>query len=128
MDNISYLKFDFEIIRAPRKNNRNIFSYAASLTVFYDDNVFLKVEDICIIDFIYKLNLYDGADSFTLIPIDSTNKVLIFERINYNTVVVSSEWTTSIIMVDFNQLIESIRNLKITFEDMTKISIDKYIG
>ena len=128
MDNVSYLKFDFKLIRAPRTKSRNIFAYAAFLKIFDSNSVFLTIEDVCIIDFINKLNLYDGSAHFELIPIDSVDKVLIFKKINSNLVEVSSEWTKRIIIVDFNQLIESIQNLKINFEKIAKISVDKYIG
>ena len=127
MDNVSYIKFDYKLIRTPRIKNSNIFAYAANLTILNDNKIFLAIEDICIIDFIYKLSLYDGNDYFAFIPIDSTDRVLVFKRINSNIIEISSEWTMSVINIDYNQLIESILKLKTSFEKKTKICIDGYV-
>lgn len=128
MDNVSYLKFEFELIRIPRKKSSNIFAYAASLTILSDNNVFLDIEDICIIDFIYKLSSYNGADCFSIIPVDSSARILVIRRIKEDIVEISSEWTKQIIKVDFHQFVESIKNMKTSFEKATKVCINDYFG
>ena len=115
MDSVSSLKFDFKLIRTPRKKSSNIFAYAASLTIMSNNNVFLYVEDICIIDFIYKLSSYNGTASF-----------LVVRRIKDDIVELSSEWTKQIVKVDFQQFVESIKNLKICFEKKAKICINEF--
>ena len=126
MDSVSSLKFDFKLIRTPRKKSSNIFAYAASLTIMSNNNVFLYVEDICIIDFIYKLSSYNGTASFSIIPIDSSVCILVVRRIKDDIVELSSEWTKQIVKVDFQQFVESIKNLKICFEKTAKICINEY--
>ncbi len=126
MDSVSSIKFDFKLIRTPRKKSSNIFAYAASLTIMSDNNLFLYVEDICIIDFIYKLSSYNGAASFSIIPIDSSACILVVRRIKEDIVELSSEWTKQIVKADFHQFVESIKNLKICFEKTAKICINEY--
>lgn len=126
MDNVSCLKFNFKLLRHPRIKTSNIFAYAASVTIFSDNEVFLYVEDICIIDFIYKLSLYNDVACFLIIPIDSSTKILVIRKIKDDIVEISSEWTKQIIKVNFYQLLESIKNLKTSFEKTAKVCINDY--
>ena len=83
MDNVSSIEFKYEIIRQQKKQSMNIFEFAANLSIIQNNNLFLQVEDICIIDFIHKLSLYNANnDLFEFVPIDSNDKVLIINDID----------------------------------------------
>ena len=55
MDNVSSIEFKYEIIRQQKKQSKNIFEFAANLSIIQNNNLFLQVEDICIIDYINYL-------------------------------------------------------------------------
>ena len=127
MDNFSSIEFKYEIIRQQKKQSKNIFEYAANLSIIQNNNLFLRVEDICIIDFIHKLSLYNtNNDVFEFVPIDSDDKVLIINDIDFNNVKIVSEWSNKEIIVKKEDLINAIKLLKISFEIETKVKVEKY--
>ena len=129
MDNVPDIKFKYRIIRRPEKQSNNIFEYAASLSITHKNELFLQVEDICIVDFIYKLGLYNShMNIFEFVPIDSADKVLVFNSIDSNNVEIKSDWTTKTIIVKKEDLINSIVLLRRNFEKETKAKIEKYYG
>ena len=63
---------------------------------------------------------------FEFVPIDSADKVLVFNSIDSNNVEIKSDWTTKTIIVKKEDLINSIVLLKKHFEEETKAKIEKY--
>lgn len=127
MDNVSGIEFYYQIIRRPKTQSNNIFEYAASLSIVHRKKVFLQVEDICIVDFIYKLSLYNSnTDIFEFVPTDSTDKVLIINALDSQNVKIESEWTDKTMIVKKEVLINSIKLLKTCFENETKVKIERY--
>ena len=127
MDNVSSIEFEYKIIRQPKQQSKNIFEYAASLIILEKNDIFLQIEDICIIDLIHKLSSYNlNIDVFEFIPIDSVDKVLIIKTINSKYAKMMSDWSSKIIIVNKRDLINAIKLLKMNFECETKIKIEKY--
>ena len=127
MDNVSGIEFYYQIIRRPKTQSNNIFEYAASLSIVHRKKFFLQVEDICIVDFIYQLSLYNSnTDIFEFVPIDSTDKVLIINALDSQNVTIESEWTDKTMIVKKEVLINSIKLLKTCFENETKVKIERY--
>lgn len=127
MDDVSGIKFDYQIIRQPNKQSKNLFEYAAFLCITYDNEKFLTIEDVCIVDFIHKLSLYDfNLNIYEFIPIDTEDKVLIFKRIDSEKIEITSEWTNNKIIVKQDELLNSIKSLKMDFEKKFKVKINKY--
>lgn len=127
MDNVSSIKFDYQIIRKPNKQSKNLFEYAAFLCITYENEIFLTIEDVCIVDFIHKLSLYDlNLNIYEFTPIDTEDKVLIFKKIDSKKIEVTSEWTNNKIVVKQDELLNSIKLLKINFEKNFKVKINKY--
>lgn len=127
MDNVSSIRFDFEIIRKPKKQSKNIFEFAARLYIKYNDEIFLKIEEVCIVDLIYKLSLYNSnLIVYEFVPMDSEDRVLIFKNIDSDNVELTSEWTNNKIVVKQNEVLRSIELLKSNFEKSLKVKIDKY--
>lgn len=127
MDNVSSIEFKYEITRQPKKYSKNIFEYAANLSIIQNNNLFLRVEDICIVDFIYKLSLYNpNMGVFEFVPIDSNDKVLIVNDIDSKNVKIVSDWSNKTIIAKKEDLINAIELLKISFENETKVKVEKY--
>ena len=127
MDIVSGIEFYYQIIRRPKTQSNNIFEYAASLSIVHRKKVFLQVEDICIVDFIYQLSLYNSnTNIFEFVPIDSTDKVLIINALDSQNVTIESEWTDKTMIVKKEVLINSIKLLKTCFENETKVKIERY--
>ena len=127
MDNVSGIEFKYEIIRQQKKQSKNIFEFAANLSIIQNNNLFLQVEDICIIDFIYKLSLYNSNnDVFEFVPIDSIDKVLIINDIDSKNVKIRSDWSNKEMIVKKEDLINTIELLKKKFEKETKVKVEKY--
>ena len=127
MDNVSSIEFKYEIIRQQKKQSKNIFEFAANLSIIQNNNLFLQVEDICIIDFIHKLSLYNANnDLFEFVPIDSNDKVLIINDIDSKNVRIMSAWSNKTIVVKKEDLINAIELLKISFENEIKVEVEKY--
>ena len=121
------MEFKYKIIRQPEKQSNNIFEYAANLSILQNNNLLLQIEDICIIDFIYKLSLYNlNMELFEFVPIDSIDKVLIITSIDSNNVKIISDWSNKTIIVKKEDLINSIKLLKARFGHETKVKIEKY--
>lgn len=121
------MEFKYKIIRQPEKQSNNIFEYAANLSILQNNNLFLQIEDICIIDFIYKLSLYNlNMELFEFVPIDSIDKVLIITSVDSNNVKIISDWSNKTIIVKKEDLINSIKLLKARFEHEIKVKIEKY--
>ncbi len=121
------MEFKYKIIRQPEKQSNNIFEYAANLSILQNNNLFLQIDDICIIDFIYKLSLYNlNMELFEFVPIDSIDKVLIITSIDSNNVKIISDWSNKTIIVKKEDLINSIKLLKARFGHETKVKIEKY--
>ena len=127
MDNVSSIKFDYKIIRKPKKPSENLFEYAAYLNIMHKNKVFLTIDDICIIDLIHELSSYDlNLSTYEFIPIDAEDKVLIFKRIGSKNIEISSEWTDNKIVINEKELIDSIKLLKLDFEKKSKVKISRY--
>lgn len=127
MDNVSSIEFKYEIIRQQKKQSKNIFEFAANLSIIQNNNLFLQVEDICIIDFIHKLSLYNANnDLFEFVPIDSNDKVLIINDIDSKNVRITSAWSNKTIVAKKEDLINAIELLKISFENEIKVEVEKY--
>ena len=127
MDNVSNIEFKYEIIRQPKKYSKNIFEYAANLSIIQNNNLFLRVEDICVVDFIYKLSLYNkNMGVFEFVPIDSNDTVLIINDIDSKNVKIVSDWSNKTIILKKEDLINAIGLLKISFEKETKVKVEKY--
>lgn len=127
MDNVSSIEFKYEIIRQQKKQSMNIFEFAANLSIIQNNNLFLQVEDICIIDFIHKLSLYNANnDLFEFVPIDSNDKVLIINDIDSKNVRIMSAWCNKTIVAKKEDLINAIELLKISFENEIKVDVEKY--
>lgn len=127
MDNVSNIKFNYQLIRKPNKKCKNIFEYAACLNIVHRNKLFLTIDDICIIDFIHKLSLYDfNVNTYEIVPIDSEDKVLILKKIDAKSIEITSEWTENRMIVKSEELIESINLLKYNFERESKVKINKY--
>ena len=127
MDNVSSIEFKYEIIRQQKKQSKNIFEFAANLSIIQNNNLFLQVEDICIIDFIHKLSLYNANnDLFEFVPIDSNDKVLIINDIDSKNVRIMSAWSNKTIVAKKEDLINAIELLKISFENEIKVEVEKY--
>lgn len=127
MDNVSSIEFKYEIIRQQKKQSKNIFEFAANLSIIQNNNLFLQVEDICIIDFIHKLSLYNtNNDLFEFVPIDSNDKVLIINDIDSKNVRITSAWSNKTIVAKKEDLINAIELLKISFENEIKVEVEKY--
>ncbi len=121
------MEFKYKIIRQPEKQSNNIFEYAANLSILQNNNLFLQIKDICIIDFIYKLSLYNlNMEFFEFVPIDSIDKVLIITSVDSKNVKIISDWSNKTIIVKKEDLINSIKLLKARFEHETKVKIEKY--
>lgn len=119
--------FNYKIIRQPKRKSKNIFEYAASLTICYKDKVFLTIKDVCIIDLIYQLSLYKtDFENYFYVPIDATDKVLIFKKIDKDYVKISSEWTENSIIINQEELIESIKALKTNFETDLRLKVNNF--
>ena len=127
MDNVSSIEFKYKIIRQPKIHSKNIFEYAADVSIIQNNNLFLRVEDICIIDFIHELSSYNlNKRIFEFIPIDSNDKVLIITDIDSQNIKISSNWSNKIIIVKKEDLINAIELLKISFENEAKVKVEKY--
>ena len=127
MDNVSSIEFKYEIIRQPKKQSKNIFEYAVNLSIIQDNKLFLQFEDICIIDFIHELSLYnENNDVFEFVPIDSNDKVLIINDVDSKNVRIMSAWSNKTIVAKKEDLINAIELLKISFESETKVKVEKY--
>ena len=127
MDDVSSIKFDYQILRQPNKQSKNVFEYAAFLCITYENKKFLTIDDVCIVDFIYKLSQYNlNLNIYEFIPIDSKDKVLIFKKIDSEKIEITSDWTNNIIVVKQDELLCSIKLLKLKFEKDTKVNINKY--
>ena len=127
MDNVSSIEFKYEIIRQQKKQSKNIFEFAANLSIIQNNNLFLQVEDICIIDFIHKLSLYNANNElFEFVPIDSNDKVLIINNIDSKNVRIMSAWSNKTILVKKEDLVNANELLKISFEKETKVKVEKY--
>lgn len=127
MDNVSSIEFKYEIIRQQKKQSMNIFEFAANLSIIQNNNLFLQVEDICIIDFIHKLSLYNANnDLFEFVPIDSNDKVLIINDIDSKNVRIMSAWSNKTIVAKKEDLINAIELLKKSFENEIKVEVEKY--
>ena len=127
MDNVSSIEFKYEIIRQQKKQSKNIFEFAANLSIIQNNNLFLQVEDICIIDFIHKLSLYNANnDLFEFVPIDSNDKVLIINDIDSKNVRITSAWSNKTIVAKKEDLINAIELLKISFENEIKVEVENY--
>lgn len=121
------MEFKYKIIRQPEKQSNNIFEHAANLSILQNNNLFLQIEDICIIDFIYKLSLYNlNMELFEFVPIDSIDKVLIITSVDSKNVKIISDWSNKTIIVKKEDLINSIKLLKARFEHEIKVKIEKY--
>lgn len=129
MDNVSSIKFHYNIIRKSIFKTNNIFQYAAFMQIIYKNNVFLTIEDICIIDFIYKLTSYnENLDIYEFIPIDATDKVLIIKKVNSNSIEITSDWTENKIFMKQEEFINAVNSLKHDIESELKININTYFG
>ena len=127
MDNVSSIKFDYVLIRKPNKPSRNLFEYAACLNITHKNNIFLTIDDVCIIDFIHELSSYNlNLMTYEFIPIDAEDKVLIFKRIDSENIEITSEWTDNKIIINQEDLINSIKMLRHSFEKKLKVKIDRY--
>lgn len=127
MDNVSSIKFDYRMVRKPKMKSINIFTYAANMKIVFKNKVFLIIEDLCIIDFIYKLSLYDfNFNIYEFIPIDSEDRVLIFKRIDCENIEITSEWTNNRIVINKKELIDSIKLLKLNFEKNSRVKVNEY--
>lgn len=127
MDNVSSIEFKYEIIMQQKKQSKNIFEFAANLSIIQNNNLFLQVEDICIIDFIHKLSLYNANnDLFEFVPIDSNDKVLIINDIDSKNVRIMSAWSNKTIVAKKEDLINAIELLKKSFENEIKVEVEKY--
>lgn len=127
MDDVSSIKFDYQLLRQPNKQSKNVFEYAAFLCITYENKKFLTIDDVCIVDFIYKLSQYNlNLNIYEFIPIDSKDKVLIFKKIDSEKIEITSDWTNNIIVVKQDELLCSIKLLKLKFEKDTKVNINKY--
>ena len=75
------LKFEYKIIRRPRRIGRNIFSVAAELNMIYNGEPYLYIEDLCIIDFICQLYRFSlEKSSCNVIPVDCQDKIFCNNR------------------------------------------------
>ena len=127
MDDVSSVKFIVKMIRQPKKQGANMFEYAACLDIKFNNESFLKIEDIYIVDFIYKLSRYTvNLNFYEFVPIDSQDKVLVFKKINSDSIEISSEWTNKNIVVKQEDIMKSIKQLRLSFEKNLKISIDRF--
>lgn len=127
MDNVSVLKFKYDIIRKPKKHTINIFEYAASLEILENDVVYLEIADLCIIDFCYQLGCYDyNKDSFHIIPIDSEDKILSFYSVG-SIVRIESMWSQGVFYVEKLQLKDEINKLIDSIENIIGKKIDFFI-
>lgn len=127
MDDVSVLKFKFDIIRKPKKTTVNIFQYAASFKILTNDLTYLDIPDLCIIDFAYQLSQYDYNESiYHIIPIDSEDKILSLYNIG-DIIKIDSMWTEEIIYVNKNQLKEEIVRLINDIEIIIGRKIDFFL-
>ena len=127
MDNVPDIEFCYQIIRQPKKQSQNVFECAASLSIMQKKELFLEVEDICIADFIYQLSLYrPDMDVFIFVPIDSVDKVLIIHSIDSMYVKITSDWSNKTMFIKKEILIDAIELLKASFENQTKVKVEKY--
>lgn len=127
MDNVPSIEFKYEIIRQPKKQSKNIFEYAVNLSIIQNNKLFLQFEDICIIDFIHELSLYnENNDVFEFVPIDSNDKVLIINDVDSKNVRIMSAWSNKTIVAKKEDLINAIELLKISFQSETKVKVEKY--
>lgn len=107
MDDVSVLKFEFKMLRKPKKRDKNIFAYAAALKILQNEQEFLFIEDICIVDFAYQLLHFSSQKEYKIIPADSSDCVLRFFTIG-DKIKVSSDWANRGFCIDRQMFFSSV--------------------